>query len=299
MNTVKKAIFIVGCGRSGTTMLGAMLGVGNNCITTPESQFNMDIYRQLPDFDASKALNTLKYHKRFRIWELDISDYEDILSLCKNHHEFIYTLVSIYAKKFYPDKNADIWIDHTPANVRKCDILLKVFPEAKIIHIIRDGRAVAASHKKVNWGKHYMPDMASHWLERVSLGLASQVKYPRSVMQVSYEDLIQNTTGVLKEICSFADIDYTPNMERGEGFILPSYTRHQHRLVGTPPNPSRMNSWKNELSKREIEIFEYGAGNLLRILGYEPIYSNPKRIKKSEQIAYRIKKTAKRLREKL
>ncbi len=299
MGKIKRNIFIVGCGRSGTTMLGAMLGTNSRCITTPESQFNMNIYNSLPYFDALKALDILKNHHRFKIWELDITDNEDILSKCNTHQEFIYTLVSVYAQKLYPDKNADIWIDHTPSNVSQCDILLKVFPEAKIIHIIRDGRAVASSHKKVKWGKHFIPDMAQHWTERVSLGLASEIQYPKSIMHIYYEDIVGNTEETLKQICSFVDIEYTQDMIKGDGFKLPSYTKHQHKLVGTPPDYSRIESWKNELSQREIEIFEHGAGNLLRILGYEPVYSNPKRIKRIEKLKYRIKKTLNRLRERL
>ncbi len=296
MDNIERAVFIVGCGRSGTTMLGAMLGVNEHCITTPESQFNMDIYRMLPDFDASKALGILKSHKRFKIWELDISDKEGFLLESKTHKEFIYRVVSLYQEHFTPDKDANIWIDHTPANVSKCDMLLDIFPEAKIIHIVRDGRAVAASHKKVKWGKHYMPDMASHWFERVSLGLSAEALYPDSVMRVSYEELVLDTKYSLKRVCSFLDIDYSDDMQRGNGFILPKYTKAQHRLVGAPPNRSRVDSWREELSDREIEIFEYGAGPLLRMLGYTPLYTNPKRIKKIEELAYRVKKLAKRLR---
>lgn len=298
MENVKRAVFIVGCGRSGTTMLGAMLGAGNRCITTPESQFNMDIYRSLTNFDANEALNILQSHRRFKIWELDISERESNLRQYDNHREFIYEIVSIYRDKLKPEKEADIWIDHTPANVSKCDMLLETFPEAKIVHIIRDGRAVAASHKKVSWGKHYMPDMSSHWFGRVSLGLAAELRYPDSVMRVSYEDLVTDTDNTLRKICSFTDIDYSSDMKNGDGFILPIYTKHQHRLVGSAPDSSRIESWKRELSKREIEIFEYGAGNMLRMLGYKPMYSNPRRIKQSEKIAYKIKKTADKLRAK-
>lgn len=296
MDNIKRAVFIVGCGRSGTTMLGAMLGVNRCCITTPESQFNMDIYRMLPTFDASKALTILKSHKRFQIWELDISNKEEFLLESKNHKEFIYRVVSLYKEQFFPTKDAYIWIDHTPANVSKCDMLLDVFPEAKIIHIVRDGRAVAASHKRVKWGKHYMPDMASHWFERVSLGLASEALYPDSVMRVSYEELILDTQNALKKVCSFIDIDYSDDMKKGDGFILPKYTKNQHQLVGTPPNPIRVDSWREELSSREIEIFEYGAGVLLRMLGYKPLYNNPKRVKRVEKLSYRVKKLAKRVR---
>ena len=287
---IKNAIFIVGCGRSGTTMLGDMLGVNEQSITTPESQFNIDIYRKLPHFDPNKALEILKSHKRFHIWELDISDKEDLLLNTKTHKEFIYKLVSIYQMKFYPQKQATIWIDHTPANVTKCDILLDIFPTAKIIHIIRDGRAVAASHKRVKWGKHYMPDMALHWFERVSLGLSAEALYPNSIMRVHYEKLILDTENTLKEICQFVGIKYSQDMQNGKGFILPSYTKEQHKLVGKPPNRSRVDSWKEELTQREVEIFEHKNANLLRMLGYRPIYSNPKRIKQIEKLSYRVKK---------
>jgi len=295
MREIKQAIFIVGCGRSGTTMLGAMLGSHSRAITTPESQFNTDIYNIMERFNPQRAIEILENHHRFKIWNLNISPFRDTLLSSNSHKEFIFKTVSIYRDTIARKDSADIWIDHTPANVNKIDILLNIYPNAKIIHIIRDGRAVALSHKKVKWGKDYMPDMARFWISRVASGLAAECRYPDSVISIKYEDIVTDTENSLKRISNFIGIEYEDSMIEANGFILPEYTKEQHKLVGKRADSSRVNRWREELTQREIEIFEHYAKDILRILGYTPIYKNPKRERRIDRIRYRYSKVLKKM----
>ena len=88
------------------------------------------------------------------------------------------------------------------------------------------------------------------------------------MLRVRYEDLIQAPETALRDICSFLDLEYQPQMIKGSGFKVPRYQDKQHALIGKEPDKNRINAWEKSLTPRQIEIFESIAGELLLSLGY-------------------------------
>lgn len=79
-------------------------------------------------------------------------------------------------------------------------------------------------------------------------------------------------------------------MMYGEGFNLPEYTGNQHNLIGAKPDPARANAWKNNLSFRDVEIFENITGDLLISLGYQQIFNGQANgLKWKERFSLKIK----------
>jgi hypothetical protein len=238
-------VFVGGCDRSGTTVLGAMLGTHSDCLCVPESQFIIAAISS-PRFsrsnlDVAAALDLIANHPRFRIWQTGLG--ESTTSprpTATSYAELIEWLVTRYGTKC-GKPSARIWVDHTPSNVKYAASLFELFPGGKLVHIVRDGRAVASS-------------------------------LLRRVARVRYEDLISRPEETLKRLCAFAGIDYQPGMVEGTGFRVPAFTRAQHALVGQRPSPSRIDAWRGELSPRQVEIFESIAGDMLTYLGYSATY---------------------------
>lgn len=148
-----RPVFIGGCERSGTTLLGSMLGGHNDCLCVPEMQFKFNILRLTASGDQNSVdtvniLRRLSDRSRFRIWELDVASVTHKRLSCR---ELIEWIVTAYSQKVGKPAPA-VWVDHTPANIRYAWTLLHLFPDAKMIHIIRDGRAVAASILPLDWG---------------------------------------------------------------------------------------------------------------------------------------------------
>jgi hypothetical protein len=296
LGRVKRAVFIVGSGRSGTTMLGSMLGAHPKCIVTPESQFNEPLSRFDGDgFDVRSALKWLESHPRFRIWDMDIGRLPEAVSTVGSHREFLYRIVEEYSRGKHPDKDAEIWVDHTPSNVKKIVELSEIYPDALFIHIYRDGRAVAASRRKAGWRGDGVVESATVWMQRVGMGFSAECMHPDRVFHISYENLVTHPEKSLKRISDFAGIDFSEEMVSADGFIVPGYTKHQHTLVGKRPDISRIDAWREYLDEREIEIFENIAGEMLGILGYERLYDNPRRIKRSERVLYALKRKIRHL----
>ncbi len=267
-------VFIGGCDRSGTTLLGSMLGTHSECLCTPESQFIVQVPSgsalDVNHIDPQTVLDTIMKHPRFKIWRLQIDSSfiwhgQSIIS----YPELIKWIVKEYGKA-NGKSSPHIWIDHTPSNVKYAATLIALFPEAKMIHIVRDGRAVASSLLSVTWGAASVDRAAYFWLRNLAYGLAVESFYGSiKVMRVKYEDLVNTPEATLQHVSSFLGIDYQPQMMIGNGFKVPSFTRKDHALVGRALDRRRVSAWQTELTLRQIEIFESTTGDMLRYLGYD------------------------------
>jgi hypothetical protein len=161
------------------------------------------------------------------------------------------------------------WIDHTPRNLDWTGVLSEMFPSAKFIHIVRDGRGVAGSMRRLIWGPNTIEGAAQLWAERLSHALAAESIIEAGMcFRVHYEDLLRDPEAKILEICDFIGLEYNEAMLRGVGFDVPNYTRRQHRLVGSMPCKEKVNEWERLLTSREIEIFEALCGALLEYFGY-------------------------------
>ena len=288
---IKNAIFIIGCDRSGTTFLGSVIGSHSKCIATPESQFKVDCYSEQDktSFNAEEAFTKIQNTIRFKNWNTDISFTKSEYNEIKNYPDLILNIVQKYNISKRHKTTANIWVDHTPINVEYVDFLKQLYPNAKFLHIIRDGRAVASSFKNLPWGPKSVQDIAKFWLKKLAFGFAYEIKYPKDILSIKYESLLNDTEATVKQITDFIGIGYEKNMLEANGMIVPEYTKYQHELVGTKANKARINAWEQTLSRREIELFEYETKNMLNLLGYDKFFKDAKKEKIYERIPFIIK----------
>lgn len=272
--SINQQIFIGGCSRSGTTLLGSMIGAHHDIICSPESHFKIDVLRPLVkgqiDPQPSVLMALIQRHWRFKIWELDLPpiDSSELDGSGPLLAELLNWIVGQYAQQ--QEKNhASIWVDHTPENISYANSLRELFPNARFIHIVRDGRAVAASIMPLDWGPNSIMKTSRWWMRMVSFGLAAEKALgPEVVMRVKYEDLVLNPESTMRAISQFLGIEYQSSMLHATGFNPPSYTTRQHKLVGNRPDASVVNRWESKLTPRQIEIFEHQTRDFSSFLGY-------------------------------
>jgi len=274
---IPNPIFIGGCDRSGTTMLGAMLGSHSEILSVPEAQFILEVYKEAyrkKFLDSpSKILKAIKSHLRFQLWGVDVgsltekTDWSEI-----SYADVICMVVKQYALGV--DKvGASFWVDHVPGNIRNTFVLLELFPTAKFIHIVRDGRAVASSLASVRWGPSSIDRIANWWMMYIAHGLAAEnVLGSKKIIRIAYEDLVQNSQKTLGEICQFIGLQFESGMIEGKGLRLPAFYRKDQHLVGKVPDERRVSAWQKSLHSRDIEIFESFTGDILLNLGYPTLY---------------------------
>lgn len=288
-----RVIFIGGCDRSGTTILGSLLGEAEGVIVTPESQFKSDAYRlvlagELKDY--SELNSYIENHWRYRLWNVAGSALVEPEG--KQHEATLaeYTSENIIARvKAYGlsgDRRPIAWVDHTPRNLHDIYLLKQLFPAAKFLHVVRDGRGVAASVLPLDWGPNTASQAARWWGARLTPGLAAESAWPTCVRRVSYEKLITEPEATLRDLCGFLGLDFSAAMFSGSGFSVPRFTSRQHALVGTGLDRSRIDAWRNSLSDREREIFEAEVGGILHALGYPLDFKGSARLRNfSERVS--------------
>lgn len=265
-----KTIFIGGCDRSGTTMLGSMLGAYPGYLCTPESYFKFELFSH---FERHKAeietfRDWLLSGNRLSNWGVNLREVE-ITAIRPSIESLLGHVLRCYGQKV-GKAQFDVWIDHSPANISYADQLFELYPNAKIVHIVRDGRAVAASLLKVDWGPNSILEAAQFWCRRIAAGLAAELKWgAHKVIRIYYEDLLRNPEATLRELCERADLRYCPSMPSGAGFKPEGNRSYLHSLVGQAPSKERINAWNQILSPREIELFEWSAREMLTYLGYQ------------------------------
>lgn len=270
----RRPVFVGGCSRSGTTLLGAMLGVGPTAVTVPEAEFKWQLFEDTGPagvepakarLDTTALAHRLRDDRMFRLWDVDLPSTD---GTPLTYRELLDGLVTGYAARVgKPD--AEVWVDHTPGNIRYGLTLHRTFPAARFLHLVRDGRAVAASVLPLDWGPNSAGESGLYWATQVAAGLALEGALGSEVVRtVRYEDLVRDPARTLTSVCDFLDIPYRDDMVRARDYQVGAYEREQQRLVAGEPQPSRIEAWREELTMRQIRDFERATGELLEYLGY-------------------------------
>jgi hypothetical protein len=266
--------FLVGCGRSGTTLLRAMLDTHPDMAIPPESYFVVDLaQRSAPEapFDADSFLDDLGRHERFRLWGIppELVGAEMTRTEATSFGDAIRATFRAYATS----KGARRYADKTPIFVESIELLSELFEEARFVHLIRDGRDVALSFLEREWGPKTMEEAAKRWRKRVRSGRnAGAGPAADRYVEIRYEDLVAEPSGVLREVCRFIDLDFDPIMlryhERADEIIAGTKYPEQHGGVARPPTKGARD-WRTQMSAADQRVFDSVAGELLDELGYE------------------------------
>jgi hypothetical protein len=281
------APFIVGVGRSGTTLLRLMLDAHPELAIPPETHFAPDVIAACRSRGRSSeaVLEAMSADERWGDFGLDSDELLARLSGEKrlDGGSALRAFFGLYAEK----QGKPRWGDKTPIYVTSMREISGVLPEARFIHVIRDGRDVALSRWKRATNPAPAEKVAKTWRRRINKAReqARDVEY----MELRYEDLVTDTEAVLRRVCDHIDLDFDPVMlsyhEEASGRLaemsrdLPGDggdVRHSseermaaHALTSEPPTSARIAAWREEMSAEDRTAFESVAGELLAELGYE------------------------------
>ncbi|MFT5691994.1 MAG: hypothetical protein ACI92E_001325 [Oceanicoccus sp.] len=274
-----RPVFISGCDSSGTKLLGDILGNTEWTVTTPESQFihDMVIQFQLGSFQSSlEAACWLSENFLFLNWDLPLTQNQlaNLIDL-KNPRLTVNNLIGFYAQRADSGKhNADVWVDHTPNSFKHHPILKSLFPEARFIHVVRDGRAVCASIKKLEWGPNNAYKASRYWAGRIEEALGVEVAEGENCLRVHFEDLLRNPSLTLATICKFIDVPFSSNMLGAEHLDVPTPIDKPLNLVRNSLQILPVDDWQKTLSRAELRDFEsYPLSHaMLTRMNYKPAY---------------------------
>lgn len=267
------SVFIGGCPRSGTTMLGSLLGAHPLGAALPESQFKIEAVRGLSGEEdaaarARQIRHALRSH-RFTGWHsaLSIIDPQELER--GSHREQIDSLVRAYLRTIGRD-DAHFVVDHTPSNKNFFPTLNDLYPDARFIHMVRDGRAVASSVLKKDWGPNTCLVAAYWWLSHLAHGLAAERALgPERLLRVRYEDVLADPEREMASIGRWLGIEFSEGIVEPDTDGLDVRSQAFNPLAARAPVPERANAWRDMLSPRQVEMFESATRDMLGYLGYE------------------------------
>ena len=274
-----RAISVVGCPRSGTTLLAGMLGSHPAVLAPPEAAFLLDLaerFRPGEPVDPGAIWAFIAGHGRFRLWGEPMPPPPSWPAPRVAIEEVVQGFLRAYAHaRGKPE--ATFWVEHSPAGGFRHLAFERLFGESVLVHLRRDGRAVAASLLAVDFGPNDVFGAAEFWLRHLAVGeLAVAAAGPRG-LALRYEDLLDNPRATLAPILERLDLDFRPEMPAGQGLKLSRYHDTTHALVGAGVQAGRAQRWRTTLTAREIEIFEHLVGDTLGYLGYAPTSAAPRR----------------------
>jgi len=273
--------FIVGNDRSGTTMLRLIVDRGPDAAVPPESMFLTDFATAFDaggprDADAARRLMRAVWeHPKVRLWDLPGQPPEVPSGLsAQDAYRFI---VAAPFEAYAAAHGKPRWGDKTPHYVHHVDHLLRVFPRARFVVLVRDGRDVALSLRRMPFGPNNAWAAAQWWARGIRAGVRAAQRHPDAVRTIHYEDLARAPREEVPRLCEFLGLGYREDMLALEKADRARIVRDQASWFPTlfdGINTVAVGRWEREMSRRDQRIFAALAGAELEQLGY-PVEPGP------------------------
>ncbi len=237
-------VFILfGALRSGTTLLRLMIN-GHPGLNSPgETDFLFDFIKEQPGEGWAYDWKPMEEHRIFRNSPATRPEGLDGRDAC----------LEMIAQIGRSGQGAPILCIH-----RGLETALKLFPDAKVLHLIRDPRDVARSSIGMGWAG--IPFFGvDHWIDTERDFDAARPLMDVPPLDLRYEDLIEHPEAKLTEIAEFFGLSFDPAMlDYDQGS---SYSK---------PDPSLVYQWKRKQTEREVALTEWKLGDMLVSRGYAP-----------------------------
>lgn len=282
------APFVVGVGRSGTTLLRLMLDAHPELAIPAETHFVPDLLeREAECRVASELVDAIVSARTWHDFGLEEEAFRAAVDERGAHGAP--AVLRVFYALCAEAEGKPRWGDKTPGYVKRMRPIAHALEEARFVHLIRDGRDVALSRlaRGMGAGKP-IGDVADLWKRRIENARKQAKRLRGRYVEVRYEDLVRDPEASLRRICELIELDYDPAMleyreqarrridelgdlaaegsrderDRGE-------RRAAHSLATEAPTSARIEVWRDDMDARDREEFEDVAGGLLRELGYD------------------------------
>jgi hypothetical protein len=281
------APFVVGVNRSGTTLLRMMLDAHPELTIPPETHFVPELVEEALSENPTpeRLLATIT---RQREWgDFGLTE-EELLERFGSFHpltagDALRSFYEAYAEK----QGKPRWGEKTPIYVKSMRAIHTALPEARFVHVIRDGRDVALSIRDRATKEHPIDRIAHRWVRRITRAREQAKRLPH-YKEVRYEKLILETEPTLREVLGFYELPWSDDVldyhersaqrleemkralpDQGKRTELSVERRMMtHARTTQKPDPRRVSRWREAMDPEDRKLFESIAGPLLEELGY-------------------------------
>lgn len=272
--------FIVGFQRSGTTLLRLMLD-SHPQVSVPLDTTGLWVryeqrlasFEPLTSIESRRQLvDSILSDVRIQLWETPLTA-DDVISA--SHLAGYPGVIEGFHLAYARARGKSLWGAKDLWHMLHLSAVLRWFPDARIVHIVRDGRDACMSLQKQEFGGDDLLQCAESWREQIWwVREIGQILGKSQYFEVRFEDLVEQPEAVLRSLTKFLGLEWSPDMleyHRRVGEAIPSDKRHIWPLLEQPPQKSARNRWKREMSPGARICFEKRAGRVLREFGYETL----------------------------
>ncbi|PQJ33266.1 hypothetical protein BSZ35_00420 [Salinibacter sp. 10B] len=281
------SLFIMSSERSGSNLLRMMLGAHSRLAAPPPPHMWRHLTEALPQYgpltrDANfqrlveDAVTMTQQSYAHLTWKYHFSP-EQIRaeSSAPTLTSVISTLYEAYAR----EENAAGWVCKENQLFDHAHQIREHLPDAQFIYLCRDGRDVACSIKDMPTHDQHAYAIAEEWAQQQKkcLRVHQEIQHTNGSTIVRYEDLIESPESTIQKICDFAGLEYEKRMlyfHETEEAVQQAQKSEYWENLSKPVMSDNKAKFRDQLSAREIRIFESVAGELLDLLGY-PLTTQP------------------------
>jgi hypothetical protein len=276
-------VFIVGSGRSGTTLLRRMLMQGGQIHIPPESYVlgtvikRYGIWRLAPWRSTVRhVLSEFESYPEFALFDVSLRPVESALIETPPSSRNLATIIDAIYRFHSREKGsgANRWGDKTPLNAYCLPDIRLVFPAARFVHMLRDGCDVVSS--MIDMGRYAtVEEAARRWNTSIdAVGRFAQV-HADSVLEIRYEDLATHPEATMRAVCTWLGLDYRDDMVTSASSApdlgdVP--TLGHHRQVLAPITTSSIGRGRRGLDDAERRQLQRLLGANLASTGYAAVF---------------------------
>lgn len=255
----------------------------------PETRFLLKAYRERESFGDLRVTDNRRSlaewivgGKKTRFKDLGLSRREivdEIVAGPPTLGSALGTVFRSYARRF--DKPR--WGDKRPAYYQNINAIMRLFPNAQIVQLIRDGRDCVGSLKQMPWYRHNSYHAISTWAEAIDYGRAAAARLgPDTFYQVRYESLIADPQRELTALCDFLGEEFDPAMcePREVADVAVPKRKTWHENTHGAVTQTTAGTWGKRLTSWELQLCESVLGSRLRDNDYELSGAKPPPIKR-------------------
>lgn len=276
-------IFVVGAPRSGTTLFQRILDAHPRIGVADEIIFFdiiLGLKAEVPDLKAPGAIDRmferLPSMDHFHNW----NGLDETLAMVRQemleHPDPSYPLFFLKLMQVYARLRGKVRIgDKTPWNVRHLDEILAMFPDARIIHLVRDPRANVASRVELPRTSKDVITAAVKW--RIDVEAAHRFAtggkaHAGNYLELRYEDLVRDPEPWVRKVCTVVGEEFDPAMlefHRSRDVMFKDQPYKEG--VFRPVNTASIDAYRKRLKPAQIRLIELIAAGPMRRLGYEKL----------------------------
>ncbi len=271
-----RPVFVIGSPRSGTTLLNSLLLASGHFVIYEAEPLLLTVCQQkygglsIPSHRARFLHDWLQSRQHYRSG-LSEEDFRGLVDESTDYFELLDKFMATMASR----QTRQGWSDSTPGNWRHVGKIIQRFPDARIIHVIRDGRSVAASRRALGWtvfpSSNPMLSLllaASSWIQIVERVRSAGAANPKRFLELRFEQIVTEPEAVARSLSEF--LDMTIHATDFSTATVGSLNQPNSAFRGTNRRDGReaLDRWRRVLSTKEQSTLTAFLGDALTNLGY-------------------------------